>query len=244
MNSWTLSLFRQTRAYLTVSSFWRYRKFVIEGPKPSFNGLLPLTFRAPKHTMYLRVPGSDPLTFEEVFRQEVYREVLNVVPSCDTLVDLGANIGLATLYFSRHYGCRCFCVESNPDTFRVLQTNLAGIPAELLNAAVWSSETAMQSTCESAHYSMATAVPSVDGNIPGVTVSEIIRRSGFPRVDLLKIDIEGAEVEAFRGDTSWLRQVGAIALEFHGDSRGQIGFDALMDKFGFTILGAGHTTIA
>ena len=78
-----------------------------------------------------------------------------------------------------------------------------------------------------------------------VTMQEVIEASGFPRIDLLKIDIEGAEVELFKGDTEWLSRVGAIAIEFHGESRRESGFDHLMDRFGLVIAeSGGHTVLA
>ncbi len=45
----------------------------------------------------------------------------------------------------------------------------------------------------------------------------LLRLTPDGRVDLLKIDIEGAEVELFRdGSTAWLAQVRNIVIELHG----------------------------
>jgi hypothetical protein len=56
--------------------------------------------------------------------------------------------------------------------------------------------------------------------VEGYTMTEILDYSGFKRVDLLKVDIDGAERELFSmRDLSWLACVDAIAIEFHEGSR-------------------------
>lgn len=59
----------------------------------------------------------------------------------------------------------------------------------------------------------------------------IFERSGFDRIDLLKVDIEGAEVQLLQGAGDWLTKVNAIAIEFHGNSRAESGFDQLTQGF-------------
>ena len=76
-------------------------------------------------------------------------------------------------------------------------------------------------------------------------ISKILADSRFEYVGLLKVDIEGAEVELFKGDLDWLRKVRAIAIEFHGDSRLLCNFDEVLKKYDFRIIdGGGHTVIA
>jgi FkbM family methyltransferase len=245
MNSWTVDLFRQTKPFLSPFSFLQYRDFLRHEPQTPSEELLKLRLKSPVgRPVFLRKWGSDPLTFDEVFIEQVYRPVVANLDSCRTLIDLGANIGLASLYLSSHFNCRCVCVEPNPDTFRILKMNFAGTDTQLLHAAVWSSETTVAADCPEAHFSMSKVAPALDGQIPGLPITAIIRRSGFESVDLLKIDIEGAEVEVFRGDLSWLNAVRAIAIEFHGDSRKQTAFDAVMQRFHFRVIEGGHTTLA
>jgi FkbM family methyltransferase len=192
----------------------------------------------------LRKWGSDPATFGEVFLDGVYRPVLENVRRCRTLIDVGANVGLASIYFCAHFGCRCFCVESNPNTFRILQRNLAGVGAQLLHAGVWNSETMLTADCRDARYSMSTVHATSHGEVQGLPMQEVIRRSGFSTVDLLKLDIEGAEREVFQGDLSWLEGVQAIAIEFHEASRRETSFDEVMRERSFRVIEGGHTTIA
>jgi FkbM family methyltransferase len=81
--------------------------------------------------------------------------------------------------------------------------------------------------------------------VDAVTMTELIVQSGFPEVDILKVDIEGAEVSLFRGELSWLTRVRTIAIEFHGNARERAQFDSVMDTYGFHIDDSNpHTVIA
>jgi hypothetical protein len=60
--------------------------------------------------------------------------------------------------------------------------------------------------------------PDDEGSIEGLTLVEILRRAGQAGpIDLLKIDIEGAETEVFRGSPEWLRITRNIAIELHSE---------------------------
>ena len=52
---------------------------------------------------------------------------------------------------------------------------------------------------------------------PGLTVDAILRDAGQNRVDLLKIDIEGAEREVMSSSANWIDRVGVLMIELHDD---------------------------
>ena len=72
--------------------------------------------------------------------------------------------------------------------------------------------------------------------VPAYDMDELLRRSGFREVDLLKMDIEGAEKDLFIGNPSWLDRVNNMVIEFHGDSRQQCCFDEMIAARGFKIV--------
>lgn len=259
-NSWTVSLTRELLPHMSLRSVMRFRDYSLREAKGRLqqDKLLALNMKPPVHqNVFLREVGSDILTFNEVLLEQVYRSVLELVPQCDSMIDLGANIGLASLYFASHYpACRIFAVEPNPSSYRVLNINLEKLINEgrcrTLQAAVWGSEKALTAdqTKESDHYSIFTTVEledtaNVEESISGLPFNKIIEQSGFNEVGLLKVDIEGAEKELFKGDLGWLRQVRAIAIEFHSGSRESTNFDRVMRDFGFQIYDPNpHTTVA
>jgi FkbM family methyltransferase len=255
---WSISFVNEWWPRMTLRSVMRFREYSIRSDKeecPEGN-LLKLVMRSPlRGEVLLRERGSDVLTFTEIIQQEVYREVVAAVPDCHTIIDLGANIGLASRYFADHFpNCKILAVEPNLSTHEVLQLNVAHLVANdscrTLRAAVWSSEKTLAGEADDpGHFSAfavhETADASGEESIAGWPMSRIIAHSGFERVDLLKVDIEGAEVELFKGNVDWLQQVRTIAIEFHDNSREECRFDDLMKEYGFRVIDSGsHTVLA
>ena len=255
---WRFRFVAEWFPYMSLDSVLRFRRHEVESKAGSVDSdLLTLQLKQPiRGTVSLRRKGSDVLTFYEVVKDEVYSDVLKHVRNCRTLIDIGANIGLASLYFANSYPhCRLMAVEPNPTTYDLLETNLSSLTAngrsKVVKLAVWSHEASLAADrgVDADHYSaFATKEVSInewDGQIEGVTMETLISKSGFSEVDLLKVDIEGAEVELFRGRVDWLKKINAIAIEFHGDSREVCKFDQLMSDYGFQIVQEGaHTVIA
>ncbi|MEQ9371475.1 MAG: FkbM family methyltransferase [Coleofasciculus chthonoplastes F3-SA18-01] len=133
------------------------------------------------------------------------------------VLDLGANRGSFSQAMITRFGCQCVAVEPNPKLFEKIE------PHELLkkyNLAI-------------AHFS-----GSVNFNVSEVSVSSsIVYRSklhsktitvsckpleefvvelGWTGVDLIKMDIEGAEINVFHEcSDSFLKSIGQITVEFH-----------------------------
>lgn len=250
MESWTLSFIREWWPYMNLRSVMRFRDYSLrnEAGAAAAGGVLELRMKKPvRGTVALREVGSDVLTFHEVFKEQVYAGVASRIARCGTVIDLGGNIGLATLYFAHRYpGCRLLVVEPNPPTYDLLVRNVRGLVEEgrcrTLMAAVWGEEAELAAAPIDSehHYSAFATRPLAEGEsggaaMRGLPMRRLIADSGFETVDLLKVDIEGAEVELFRGDVDWLRGVGAIAIEFHGHSRRESDFDRIMRDYGFEV---------
>jgi FkbM family methyltransferase len=145
-----------------------------------------------------------------------------------------------------------FAVEPKSGTYEIPLENLKGLSdagrCSTIRAAVWSSTRALapDSSVDATRYS-AFAVREhgqlQDATIRGLSMEQVIAQSGFEFVDLLKVDIERAETELLKGDTAWLDQIGAIAIEFHGDSRASSSFDRIVGARGFRILDEGDHTV-
>lgn len=258
LNSWTVSLTRKLWPRMNLWSVLRFRDYSLREAQSSLHRdqLLNLYMKSPiNQNVYLREVGSDILTFNEVLLDQIYETVLSHVPECKTVIDLGANIGLSSIFFAAHYPtCRIFAVEPNPRTYRLLNLNLKKLITEgrcaTLQAAVWGTERKLTADPSrgSEHYSIfATVEPPetrlVEAGISGESIKKIIDRSGFNHIDLMKVDIEGAEKELFKGDLNWLNRVRCIAIEFHEDSRKTTNFDRVMLDYGFKIYNEDQHTI-
>lgn len=68
-----------------------------------------------------------------------------------------------------------------------------------------------------------------------MTLQEISSKYSLDVIDLLKVDIEGAEEHLFSGSTNWLDYTRCIAVEFHNDTRASSNFDQVVQAHGFRI---------
>jgi FkbM family methyltransferase len=172
----------------------------------------------------LRANTSDVACLEKVFVEEEYRLPREANPAFDTsprlVVDAGANIGMATLYFAQTFpDARIVAIEPEPSNFAALRVNCEGLPnVSLKHAALWPVRAALQLADSRAENWMFSVRPASDAGdvVPAITIPEILAESGADRIDLLKLDIEGAERELFSDACEeWLPRVRMIVIELH-----------------------------
>jgi FkbM family methyltransferase len=168
-------------------------------------------------TVSIRSGGSDLACLDQVFRQHEYASPYSIEPRI--IIDAGANIGAASLYFAQRYPqARIIAVEPDPSNYDLLVKNCAAYSnVTTVQAALWFENTTVNFLEPDAEkWAMAVGSSNDDcGTVKAVTVPELIKTYGLDRVDLLKIDIEGAELELFSNDPSWLDRVEYMAVELH-----------------------------
>jgi FkbM family methyltransferase len=199
--------------------------------------------------LFCRPNTSDVHVFSQVFAARAYR-CLDTVGSADFIVDCGANVGYSSAYFLSAYPrATVVAVEPDPANFQMLQRNLApfGSRAETILSAVWSSSVGLKLDTLGAGLEWARSVrPVRDGESPSVTAVDIgtlWRNSGFKRISILKMDIEGAEREVFSNNyQSWLGQVDNIVIELHGPEC-VAKFHTAIASQGFEVSGCDELTV-
>jgi FkbM family methyltransferase len=188
-----------------------------------------------QHKFYIRRGTSDVIeTFYTIVRQ-AYGEYLPSKPP-QFILDAGSNIGTTSAWFlSQFPDSILVAVEPDSSNFSLLQKNCApfGSRVSLVQGAIWP-KPANFSLRKGSDHNAVQVLESLDGGRPGVTISALMQRFGFPRIDLFKCDIEGAERELFSVDSDqWLGQTRFIVVETHGSDC----LDAVLDatsRHGFT----------
>jgi FkbM family methyltransferase len=173
----------------------------------------------------------------EVWMQEAYRLPRNP-GTVHSVVDLGANIGLASVYLARHHGARrVLAVEPVHENAQLAALNLRqnGVSGEVLEAAV--------ATYEGTAPFIAAEASNVGHLGPGgnevqtVTMESVLGRlAGL--ADVVKLDIEGAEEDLLK-DGGWLQRVRVLVAEFHPDRVDYPGLVRLVCEKGFEYVPAG-----
>jgi FkbM family methyltransferase len=172
----------------------------------------------------LRPNTSDLETFEQTFlaanynvrRLPRYQDILAEYKSLrePLILDLGANIGLTSLYFQISWPkARIIAVEPDIGNVRLLRRNAtravilhAAIASEMCRAAI--------SNPEAPAWAYRTKQAD-DGTIEGITVAEILAANATCQPFICKIDIEGAETDLFSKNTQWVSLFPIIIIEPH-----------------------------
>jgi FkbM family methyltransferase len=160
---------------------------------------------------------SELWVLREVFVLEHYALPSDVAP--EVIVDLGSNVGISVLYFaSRFPRARIVAVEAEPDAYARLRANTghlervtpvhAAIADHDGEAVIFSGDESWgASTIRAPEHSQQRVVPAM-------TLDRLAAVHRLDRIDLLKMDVEGAEVPIVRTAQA-LRRAGTVIFEFH-----------------------------
>lgn len=173
---------------------------------------------------YLRYKTSDISTFDQVFINQEYDFITDLPPR--VIVDAGANIGLASIFFTNRFPeSKIIAIEPEASNFELLKKNVAPYSNIIpLNAALWDKNEDINLVDPGlGKWGFITEEKDVQeesyGNlchvVSGMTVDRIMENYGLTKIDILKIDIEGAEREVFKDSSSWIEKVDAIIIELH-----------------------------
>ena len=167
----------------------------------------------------IRMRTSDHMVFRDIFQRHEY--LFNPPQTPSTIVDAGANVGFASIYFANRWpGARIIALEPDPENFDALEKNARPYPNIVpVQAAVWKESAKLDLfDAGKGSWGLQTRV-SADGRVDGLTLPEVMRRYGMQHVDVLKMDIEGAEKEVFEGYDEWIDRVGSLIVEIHDHLR-------------------------
>lgn len=188
-------------------------------------------------TICYRLNRGDLQSIREVWFEGAYR--LPFPDPSGVLLDLGANIGLTSLWMAKRYPfTRIIAVEPEPGNAALVRRNfdLNGIKGEVLEAAVGATDGAAKFQV---HRNSNQGKLSESGvPVAMVSVNSILEKFSLPQLDLVKIDIEGGEQELFRGPTAWLDRTTAIIIEFHPTSVDYPLLTKLLENRGFDYIRA------
>jgi FkbM family methyltransferase len=133
------------------------------------------------------------------------------------IIDLGANIGLASLWFKERYPkATILAVEPNAANFQILKQNLArDHSAILLEAAVGSSPGNVELSTTGLSWAVQTKRTDKDRGVMVVTVEQAISKISGAVPLIVKVDIEGFEKDLFARNIDWLDDACAVFIEPH-----------------------------
>lgn len=171
------------------------------------------------HNIYLRKGTSDEPTFRQVFMNIRYDMNLGFKPT--TILDGGANVGYASVFFANKYpNAEIVAIEPDTSNFAQVKKNTANYESiKALKTAIWGKSTYLRIiNPESEHWAfeVAECQPNDGGSFKAISIDQIISDQGWNSIDILKLDIEGAEMSVFQeGYEQWLPKVKLLIIELH-----------------------------
>lgn len=144
---------------------------------------------------------------EEILKGRIYAPYLENKENA-TVIDCGGNIGLFSLYASK-YAKQVYCLEPDPELFNLIEdmvlfNDLKNVTP--VNAAIFIENKMFDffrnpnRTMNSLHSAVANPMyPPI--KVPAITLEKLFADQKIEHCDLLKIDIEGSEVEVLSSDS-------------------------------------------
>lgn len=154
--------------------------------------------------------------YKEIFQSQVYKfRSTNPNP---VIIDGGANIGLSAIFFKTHFpDAKVIAFEPDFKIFRVLKGNLKSFGFDdvlVINKGLWNMEDKLSFNSEGAD---AGRIHKFEDEKVVKTAIETCCLSAYLNqpIELLKLDIEGAETEVLEESQSLLQNVNKIFVEYH-----------------------------
>lgn len=152
--------------------------------------------------------------FKEIFADESYKFLSdNRAP---VIYDCGSNVGLSCLYFKKLYpSAQITAFEADSNIARYLEKNLRNNGAgdvRIINKAVWTANDGIQIALDGADGASIFS-EKAKTEVPSVRLKEMLEEE--PRIDMLKMDIEGAETDVLLDCGDKLSKVSNMFIEYH-----------------------------
>jgi FkbM family methyltransferase len=200
-------------------SLLRYAKRL---PLPLRGRVWPIYLAGEKAPVYLRLGSSDGFVLEEIFITEVYAPLSRAkLGEVKQIVDLGANVGLSVrLWQQRFPQASVIAVEPDAGNFAICKKNVDATGSDnhvqLVQACVAAVKGKVYLDRSAEECAIIMSDAAIGEPVDALPLSEILEQChAEPAIDILKVDIEGAEKQLFANCADWIGRVRSIMIELH-----------------------------
>lgn len=209
------------------------------------------------YVMKMRVNSSDFLVWEQIFIREEYKKPIEIIKQKINIseriniIDCGANIGSSPAYFNTFFkDANIIALEPFKSSYEILERNLNinNINHTSILGALWSKRVNLdivRDFRDKKEWSVRT-IESFEGDIKAFTLNDIVEMNKLQFIDILKVDIEGGEFEAFLNsklNKDCLKKIKAVIMEIHDEAGNRERLYRCINKEGFTMVELGELTL-
>lgn len=177
--------------------------------------------------------------FKEIFVNNVYSQGEVKINENDIVFDIGANVGVFSLYASQIKGTQVYAFEPHPKNFAVLsnnikQNNIQNIKCfEFALGADNEDRVLLEGNIAGGHkFSYKDVSENSEGSlkVKAVTFSGMKEQLNIEKIDFVKLDCEGAEGEIIKSlGQEGLNGIDRMAIEFH-DNNSILSHDEILNE--------------
>ena len=176
--------------------------------------------------VYVRDNGQDAPMLFEFFKNGRFAEMEKLNWKPRVIYDLGANIGIASLALATvKADARIYGFEPVPSNYEICRQNYSNLTkAQVLNCAVGFPSGTMSfefqdSDLRGGRLAMNPSIGSSASHqkveVEVWSIADLIDRKGLEPPDVLKVDVEGAELDVLRGLGAYAKGVKGLHIETH-----------------------------
>lgn len=182
----------------------------------------------------ITAPDGQPFVFaDESCHQQYLRRVLHgieyplLVPDvyrATTILDIGAHVGSAARFFAHSYPqARIVCIEPTPESHALLARNTGHLPNVERHAIAFADEAGTLRIYRGRHSSgQNSALPNEENSdssfeVPARVPLDFCRSQGIERISILKMDIEGMELDVLASLAPLIEQIDVVYVEYHSE---------------------------
>lgn len=202
-----------------------------------------------KHKIYVRTFNQVDITvINYVFKDLNHRPFLKLRNNGPVILDLGSNIGCTILDFKKEYPTsRVIGCEMDWDNYNLAVKNCSRCTnVEIINNALWYEDGTVNyykgnnSYSNPDSYSITRNVVTSNSksvslvSVGSVSVNSLVKIFSIEKIDYVKMDIEGAELEVIQNNNEWLRLVKQIKIEYHRGEKDAEKINEILISNGFT----------
>lgn len=152
--------------------------------------------------------------FKEIFVDQVYK--FDTSKSAPVIFDCGSNIGISILYFKNLFPkSKILSFEADPEISKILQANIINnkiSDVEFIESAVWVDDLGVNFVKDGADGGKISF--NKKNNVSSVRLKLFL--DNYKTIDMLKIDIEGAEYQVLKDCQKSLGNIKNLFIEYHG----------------------------
>lgn len=182
-----------------------------------------------KECIYIRPFTTDILLVKNLLMNKgeydfIYNSKYSWVKEAKVIIDAGACVGMFSRMMKElNSNSQIIAIEPETNNFNILQENLKYSNTACKKNGLWNKKCSLvvePSKTGEWGFTVRKTEKNEEGDVDAIGIENILNEFNLKCIDILKVDIEGAEVEVFDETASnWLSKVKMCIVEFHERKR-------------------------